>query len=197
MPGHIESPHPRFSSHGKDLPVADQQFLMPSAQICQTLAVVSSSPGQLLLTTVVRFPDVLQSGFEECLKGCSCRCLACTICVLLEVMGQGWGLVGPTPLPHNSLLGTGLVVQQVGPTGSLKQFGKPQPGLCSPGPRSLPPSTEPFCLSLTARAWTQRCNRMAYSSFSFLSCSCSRAFSASVWRSWPWQVDNTWGWKWP
>lgn len=112
--------------------MADQQFLMLLAQICQTLAVVSSSPGQLSLTTVVRFPDVLQSGFEECPKGCSCRCLACTICVLLEVMGQGWGLVGPTPLPCNSLLGTGLVVQQVGTTGSLKQFSKPQPGLGPP-----------------------------------------------------------------
>lgn len=53
---------------------------MPSAQICQLLLVGPSSLGQLLLTTVMCCPDVLQSGLQEGLKGC----LACTICISLE-----------------------------------------------------------------------------------------------------------------
>lgn len=76
-----------------------QQLFMPSAQICQALAVGSSSPGQLLLTAVVRHPNVLQSTLQECSKGCGCRCLACTICVVLEEVEWGQGLAGPTPLP--------------------------------------------------------------------------------------------------
>lgn len=69
-----------------------QQLLMPLAQICQALAVGASSPGQLLLTTVVCHPNVLQSGLQECPKGCDCRRWACTICTLLA--GTGWAGLG-------------------------------------------------------------------------------------------------------
>lgn len=53
---------------------------MPTVQICQVLLVGPSSPGQLLLTTAMCCPDILQSGLQECLKGC----LACTVCISLE-----------------------------------------------------------------------------------------------------------------
>lgn len=79
--------------------MGSQQLLMPSAHICQALAVGSSSPGQLLLTAVVRRPNVLQSTLQECSKGCGCRCLAYTICIVLEEVGWGQGLAGPHPYP--------------------------------------------------------------------------------------------------
>lgn len=68
----------------------DQQLIMPTAQICQVLAVGPSSPGQLLLTTVMCCSDVLQSGLQECLKGW----LACTICISLEEVKGCWGSTG-------------------------------------------------------------------------------------------------------
>lgn len=77
---------------------------MSLAHICQALPVDASSPGQLLLTAVVCCSDVLQSGLQECLQGSSsCWCLVCTICILLEEVGWGLGLVGSTSLPSSSV----------------------------------------------------------------------------------------------
>lgn len=86
--------------------MGSQQLLVPPTQICQALAVGASSPGQLSLTAVMCPPNVLQSGFQECPKGCGCRLWACTICILLEEIGLGWG--GSTPCPPSSLHGAGL-----------------------------------------------------------------------------------------
>lgn len=97
--------------------MGSQQLLMPSAQICQALAVGSSSPGQLLLTAVVCSPDVFQSILQECPKSGGCRCLACTICILLEEMGWGLGLVGPTPLPPVPSMGQVQQCSRWGPQG--------------------------------------------------------------------------------
>lgn len=47
------------------------------------------------------------------------------------------------------------------------------------GPRGLPPSTGPPLGAPAAAIRAQCFSRMACASFSFLSCSCSRAFSAS------------------
>lgn len=71
--------------------MGSQQLLMPTAQICQALAVGTSSLGQLLLTTVVCRPNVFQSGLQESPKDCGGRRLASTICMLLEGRGWGWG----------------------------------------------------------------------------------------------------------
>lgn len=96
--------------------MGDQQLLVSAAQICQALAVGASSPGQLLLTAVVRRPDVLQGGLQKCLQGCGC--VACTTCVLLETgRAREGGLVGRTPVPH-PLHGAGLAAPWACPTGS-------------------------------------------------------------------------------
>lgn len=111
--------------------MGDQQLLVSAAQICQALAVGASSPGQLLLTAVVRRPDVLQGGLQKCLQGCGC--VACTTCVLR----RGPGIV----LQPEGILLTQLLelLLQLGILGlglaELALAGRQHQGLCS---QSLP-----------------------------------------------------------
>lgn len=133
--------------------MSDQQLLMPPAQICQALAVGAGGPGQLLLTAVMSCPNVLQSGLQECPKGCGCGLRACAICVSLEEAGPGPGraaLGRIQPLPLNSLPRAGpRIVCWAGLKSSTRSrvsrrwLVVVRPGSGYPGPRGLPPSTGP------------------------------------------------------
>lgn len=154
---------PQVPASGRGPPVSCQQLLMPPAQIGQALAVGAGGPGQLLLTAVMSCPNVLQSGLQECPKGCCCGLRACAICVSLEEAGPGPGraaLGRIQPLPLNSLPRAGpRIVYWAGlksPTrsrASRRWLVVVRPGSGSLGPRGLPPSTgHPSMLTATVRA---------------------------------------------